>query len=183
MTESQQSEQVSGDSADTAVETAAEEQAASAPAEEAAASDAPAEAPADAPAEDAESSEAEEVSEDAAASEEADEDDEWADFDAKRAQALIKKLRAELKEAKAVKRQLHVTQALHAAGLPDDLADLVPGTTEGEIASGVKRLAELAGKAKRKQSTPARGGLQPADGTEPAPAFDPVAIARKARRR
>ncbi len=183
MTESQQPEQVSDTSADQAAEAATEEQAASAPAEEAAASEASADAPAEASAEGADSPVAEEESEGAAASDEDSEDDEWADFDAARARKLITKLRAELKEAKAYKRTLQVSQALHAAGLSDDLADLVPGSTEAEIAAGVKRLAELAGTAKRKRVAPSAGALQAADGATPQPVFDAAAIARKARRR
>lgn len=95
-------------------------------------------------------------------------------------QRLLERSEKAERELNELRTKSLISAQLREHGLPEDLAEFVPGGTEEEIVSRVAKLAEkfgpkpLAGKPRAK--------LVPGEGGEVKPSFDPEAIAEKIRK-
>lgn len=86
----------------------------------------------------------------------------------------------------AAQKALYVERALRKHSLSDDFADFLDGDSEEDILARAERLASFTGTPKEPQPADPSGkpvpALAPGHGGEPATPFDPVAIAKAARR-
>lgn len=100
------------------------------------------------------------------------------------AQKLADRLAEAEKAADEARTELLRSRIAAKHKLPPELAELLTGKTEEELEAKASVLAEhLGGKKPPVPGRPTAAGYTTGDGTDPSPAFDPVAIAQAARRR